>query len=85
MWLRDDLPRHFPNANIYTWGINTGLRGSDSFQSLEDLGLSFKNALKTVFGDGDDDVPLVLIGHSLGGLIIKNVDHDSAYQRVLLC
>ncbi|KAF2138220.1 uncharacterized protein K452DRAFT_90057 [Aplosporella prunicola CBS 121167] len=74
MWLRDDLCQSLPNARVFIYGYRTEMVGSDSFQSLEDLGLSFKSTLTALFNSNDSNRspnPLVLIGHSLGGLVIK--------------
>lgn len=48
MWLRDDLPVSVPGSRVFIYGYDTQLLGSTSFQSLEDLGLAFKNALKSL-------------------------------------
>lgn len=45
MWLRDDLPISMPDAQVFIYGYDTKLQGGISFQSLEDLGLAFKNTL----------------------------------------
>lgn len=49
MWLRDDLGRRLPTARIFIYGYDTMLEMSSSFQSLEDLGLSFKSDLVSLF------------------------------------
>lgn len=74
MWLRDDLCHSLPHVRVYIYGYKTEMEGSESFQSLDDLGLSFKSTLKALLKPKDSDHapnPLVLIGHSLGGLVIK--------------
>lgn len=48
MWLRDDLPISIPDARVFVYGYDTGLQESTSFQTLEDLGLALKNALKSL-------------------------------------
>lgn len=76
MWLRDDLPYSIPNAGIFIYGYDTRLQGSTSLQCLEDLGLSFKDALLSLLGESlksNRMKVLVLLGHSLGGLIVKEV------------
>ncbi|KAG8350059.1 hypothetical protein FVEN_g11795 [Fusarium venenatum] len=74
MWLRDDLPISMPNCRVFIYGYNTQLQESSSFQSLEDLGIAFKDALRyLVKANRKRGHPksLVLLGHSLGGLVIK--------------
>lgn len=34
-----------PDAQVFIYGYDTKLQGGSSFQSLEDLGLAFKNTL----------------------------------------
>lgn len=34
-----------PDAQVFIYGYDTKLQGGISFQSLEDLGLAFKNTL----------------------------------------
>lgn len=38
MWLRDALPLDLPNARILTYGYDTRVIRSSSFQNLTDLG-----------------------------------------------
>lgn len=76
MWLRDDLPISIPDARVFVYGYDTGLQDSASSQSLEDLGLSFKDALRSLLKENWKSgflKPLVLLGHSLGGLVVKEV------------
>lgn len=49
MWLRDDLGQISPSTRIFIYGYDTMLEMSSSFQSLEDLGLSFKSDLVSLF------------------------------------
>lgn len=76
MWLRDSLPDYVtstqtkrPMARIMTYGYKSPVRSSESFASLEDLANSFYGSLSTIV----TQKPLVLIGHSLGGLVVKQV------------
>ena len=48
MWLRDDLCRSLPHVRVFIYGYKTEMEGSDSFQSLDDLGLSFKSTLRAL-------------------------------------
>lgn len=79
MWLRDSLPQHLtweqsgrPMARVMTYGHGSRVVDSNSIQNLEDLATSFRASLSALRPSGSRK-PLILIGHSLGGLIIKEV------------
>ncbi|VUC27567.1 unnamed protein product [Clonostachys rosea] len=75
MWLRDALPQYIKDSRIFIYGYDTKLIGSSSFQSLRNLGqvlyLTIRNLRQT--DSKSTGVPLIFIGHSLGGLVIKEV------------
>ena len=71
MWLRDALPYEVPGARIFTYGYDTRLAQSNSFQNLEDVALTFCASLKIALGSRPPDRPLIFIAHSLGGLVLK--------------
>lgn len=71
MWLRDGLAHDLPNCRILVFAFDTHLVGSQSFQNIADLGGRLRAALSIV--RTDPERPLVLIGHSLGGIIVKEV------------
>lgn len=48
MWLRDALPKDLPNARIFTYGYNTSILDSQSFQTISDIGMAFREALRTI-------------------------------------
>src|SRR6478736_9448267 len=48
VWLRDALPSDIPNARILTYGYNSQLLGSESFQSLTDLGRTLQVDLEDI-------------------------------------
>ncbi|KAK8226901.1 hypothetical protein HDK77DRAFT_487248 [Phyllosticta capitalensis] len=75
MWLRDGLRESLPAARVFTYGYDTRLQRSNSFQSLQDLGLRFGHALVSQIRAGRRGSqamrPIVFIGQSLGGLVVK--------------
>lgn len=74
MWLRDGLSKDLPSARVFIYGYDTHLHRSSSVQNLTDLGLGFRTALRNLVASrkGNKIVrPLLVIGHSLGGLVIK--------------
>lgn len=71
MWLRDFLPEHVPSARIMTYGYDSRLLlNTDSTASIREFSQNFLEALSTV-RVGDTRQPIIFIGHSLGGLVIK--------------
>ncbi|PTB52845.1 hypothetical protein M431DRAFT_58133, partial [Trichoderma harzianum CBS 226.95] len=72
MWLRDALPIDFPRARILIYGYDTRLIRSKSFQNLTDLGKALQIDMKGI-RQLTQIRHIVFIGHSLGGLVIKEV------------
>ncbi|OBT46051.1 hypothetical protein VE00_03699 [Pseudogymnoascus sp. WSF 3629] len=77
MWLRDYLPRDIQNrARILIYGYESQLHGANMTKRIiSDYGNSFTQSLmdlRTIHLDR----PLILIGHSLGALIIKQAITD---------
>ncbi|KAJ6033774.1 hypothetical protein N7444_011545 [Penicillium canescens] len=82
VWLRDFLPGDMPNIRVLLYGYDTTLPGSQSRQSIGDLGSAFLEQV-TAFraNDGTSRRPTILIGHSLGGLLIKEALIRARRQR----
>ncbi|PTB43606.1 hypothetical protein M441DRAFT_56598 [Trichoderma asperellum CBS 433.97] len=77
MWLRDSLPHDLtletnnqPIARIMIYGYESTVARSESMQNLEDFATNF-NASLQMLANATTTRPIILIGHSLGGLIIK--------------
>ncbi|KAF1997265.1 hypothetical protein P154DRAFT_524915 [Amniculicola lignicola CBS 123094] len=74
MWIRDSLVKDLPAARILTYGHDSHLYGSYSFQTLSDLGKQFQTAIHSIRNyetETNPERPLILLGHSLGGLLIS--------------
>lgn len=78
MWLRDYLPKDLQNrARILIYGYPSTLRGSHSRSSLGDYSACFMQDLMGIRSQhGIQDRPIIFIGHSLGGLIVKKALTD---------
>ncbi|KAJ1323130.1 protein SERAC1 [Microdochium nivale] len=77
MWLRDALPDHLvgqqsrrPMARVMIFGYDSRVAGSNSMQNVGDIAGSLRLALTAVVSD-DSPRPILLISHSLGGLVVK--------------
>lgn len=85
LWARDDLPKRLPDARIslYTYDSLAAYGGSQA--TFADKADEF---LATIRRDRKDweERPLILMGHSFGGLLIKqalvNAQQDETYQHV---
>lgn len=86
MWLRDFIPMDIPHARILTYGYNTQLAESQCNARISEYASQFLETLKDA-RHGEPHRPIIFIGHSLGGLIIKEVsttnlfDPQKIYQR----
>lgn len=74
MWLRDSLTYDMPDARIFIYGYDSKLVGSQSKQRIQDLAIKFRVALQGI-RRSQPRRPLLLIGHSLGGIILKKVTY----------
>ncbi|KAK7222801.1 hypothetical protein V2G26_010804 [Clonostachys chloroleuca] len=84
MWLSDSLydnlrsiarSEEFPQGirpRILLYGHDSHIDQSQTFQCLEDLAIDLKILLRRI-REQDPTRPLILIGHSLGGLLIKQL------------
>ncbi|KAK6850964.1 hypothetical protein PG987_000598 [Apiospora arundinis] len=73
MWLRDDLPKNIPMARIMTYGYNSRVAQSYSHDTSATLANGFNSSL-LVLANTSTRKPLIVIGHSLGGLIVKRTN-----------
>ncbi|KAL8415662.1 hypothetical protein RB596_006317 [Gaeumannomyces avenae] len=69
-WLKDFLPPDFPDARVMAFAHQSRWDAGALHKNLEDHG---RDLIDAIVGARDQDPgrPLVLIGHSFGGLIIK--------------
>jgi hypothetical protein len=70
LWLQQDLPAHIPDSRIFLYQYDatpTYGRGLGDFRSKAD------NLLEVISNERGDDLerPILLLGHNLGGLLIK--------------
>lgn len=77
-WLQDFLPKQLPNARIMCFGYNSKTAFTKAVTDIEDAS---RDLLDRLDGMREQQVektrPIVLIAHSLGGIISKKVDRFS--------
>ncbi|KAF2236554.1 ankyrin [Viridothelium virens] len=73
MWLRDALPLDIPCARILIYGYPSHLQNNEARNILADYAQTFIERIRVMkeVARGSKDRPIILIGHSLGCLIIK--------------
>lgn len=70
MWLRDSLPKRLEIARIMVYGYRLDVANSTSIETIADLAFCFR---KTILPLAGTRRPTIIIGHSLGGLVVKQV------------
>ncbi|KAI9857221.1 MAG: hypothetical protein M1813_008583 [Trichoglossum hirsutum] len=71
MWLRDSL-NEISGVRVLVYGYDSGISASGCTQVLKDIAISFRSGLREIRRQGNDNTkPLILLGHSMGGLVIK--------------
>ena len=70
LWLRDDLPQHVPESRIFLYEYNsTAVYGKDR-STFIDKASELLEAIR-VERDDVETRPILFLGHSMGGLLIK--------------
>jgi hypothetical protein len=72
MWLRDSLALDLPAVRTVLYGYDTTLSGSESFQTVQDIAISFVAALAAARPAGPSTRPILFLAHSLGGIVLKH-------------
>jgi len=85
LWLRDDLPHFIPESRIFLYEYNsTAVYGKDR-STFIDKANELLEAIRIKREDAENR-PLVLLGHSLGGLLIKqaliNAHNNPKYTHI---
>ncbi|KAJ7875324.1 Alpha/Beta hydrolase protein [Mycena olivaceomarginata] len=70
MWLRDCLPEQIPEARVMTYGYNANVYSDVSTGRLRTFAETFLQELRYM-RESDPSRPLILVGHSMGGLLVK--------------
>ncbi|KLJ12361.1 hypothetical protein EMPG_09526 [Blastomyces silverae] len=88
-WLPEDPA--FKDVRIHSFGYSSDWhKGKDNAMNIRDHAMSLLSAIELRPGFGTDDTPIVLIGHDMGGLVIKkaymlarlNPQYDDIAKRI---
>ncbi|KAK0638583.1 hypothetical protein B0T16DRAFT_227181 [Cercophora newfieldiana] len=88
MWIRDALPFSIPGLRTITYGYESSLVQSNSFQSISDIAQTLVLQLKLGGWNLPSSKPVVFLAHSLGGLVLKEgivqmAARDKSFSAVL--
>ena len=72
MWLRDGLPVDMTSIRSMIYGYDTTLSDSESFQTVQDISISFVARLAAAGRSSPSAKPLIFLAHSLGGIVLKH-------------
>lgn len=92
VWPRDFLPKHGSAMNkplklrIKSFHYNTTIKGTTSTAGLREHAADL---IRKIYNDREDDMaasirPIIFIGHSLGGMLIKRVSRSIPTYPILL-
>jgi len=82
MWIRDALPKAFPNIRSVLFGYDTKLVERSSFQTIADLASFLAEMLKASDFASPATKPLIFLAHSLGGIVLKEaLDREPKIAR----
>lgn len=90
-WLADVnmLPKKIPNARIFVWGYDADTHRKDYLSEayLHQHGSQLVGELSDERClDGTEKRPIIFIGHSLGGIVIKSVrETNTRFAWYLIC
>jgi hypothetical protein len=83
VWPKDLLPQYISNIRVLSFQYNTTLRGTTSKAKIHDHALELLNQLDLDRLEGSDESaavrPIIFVGHSLGGMLIKKASIIPTY------
>ena len=71
LWLRDDLPKTTPDARIFLYEYDSSAVYGNDQGTFVDKANELLEAIRVKRDDDEETKLLLLLGHSLGGLLIR--------------
>jgi pimeloyl-ACP methyl ester carboxylesterase len=88
MWLRDFFSKHFVDCRTMTYGYNAKLK-NHSVNTIGSYTQRFLRDLARLREDTDPDRPIIFIGHSFGGILLRQtlikMKNESFHDELLAC
>ncbi|KAF7556979.1 hypothetical protein G7Z17_g1046 [Cylindrodendrum hubeiense] len=85
LWLRDDLPQHIPNSRIFLYQYNATVIYGQDRDTFVGKASELLEALR-VEREDIESRPIIFLGHSMGGLLIKqaliNAHENKKYASI---
>lgn len=90
LWLKDLLPHQIPNARVMTFSYMATIFGNTSVGGIRDNARALLGLLADQREDNEDrQRPIVFVGHSLGGIIIKQAlriaNNEARFSDIARC
>ncbi|KAK0703654.1 hypothetical protein B0T26DRAFT_657939 [Lasiosphaeria miniovina] len=86
LWLRDLLPQKLPNAHVLSFEYDATAFGNKSAFGVRENAKALLAAVRDMRDDhGDQARPIIFIGHSLGGIVIKQVKLPASTNPLFSC
>ncbi|KAI5785392.1 hypothetical protein FPQ18DRAFT_87085 [Pyronema domesticum] len=80
MWLRDFLKIDLADSRVLTWGYHSDIKNDQSTTSIAAISRDFLQDIKFARRKSASHRPLILIGHSLGGLVLQQALADAGKE-----
>ncbi|RYO74827.1 hypothetical protein DL764_010710 [Monosporascus ibericus] len=85
-WPRDYLTEDIPEARVWTYGYNAdvvrGMFQADNQNSVSQHGQDLATHFKRDIENEGFQEPTIFVAHSLGGIIVKDIEHRSVTNEV---
>lgn len=85
-WIRDLLPEQFPSSRIFTYGYNAYTSRDNRIyrQYMFTLAETFiSDIVEYRYSTATEGIPIILIAHSLGGILVENVCHSLVWPSAV--